>query len=110
MFLSNGAKLLICHRRLFEEDHPRFFFGVVEMFSEGIAKVSGFSWTRDPTHGFHRKADRRTKLIAVSTGSLIVYELPGQVDVEAIRIEQPSGHNVIATDGAKFQMDLSERW
>lgn len=109
MILSNGAKLFVCHRRLFSEDHSRFFFGTVEMYAEGVAKVSGFTWTRDPTHGFQRKSDRRTKLIAIASGSLIVYEIPGEVDVEEVRIEQPSGHTVIATDGAKFRMDLSER-
>jgi hypothetical protein len=47
MLLSNGAKVLVCHRRLFAEDQARYFFGVVEDYCEGIAKVSGFSWTRD---------------------------------------------------------------
>ena len=109
MFFLKGANLMVCHRRLFAEDHIRFFFGTVESYSEGIAKVSGFTWTRDPAHGFQRKADRRTKLIAVASGSLIVYEIPAEVDVEEIRIEQPGGHTVIATDGSKFRMDLSER-
>lgn len=109
MLFSNGTKLLICHRRLFAEDQPRFFFGTVEMYSDGIAKVSGFTWTRDPTHGFQRKPDRRTKLIAVASGSLIVYQVAREVDVEEVRIEQPGGHTVLLTDGAKFRMDLSER-
>lgn len=109
MLLSNGAKVLVCHRRLFSEDHVRLFFGMVEMYSDGIAKVSGFTWTRDPTHGFQRKSDRRSKLVAIGSGSLIVYEIPSEVDLEAIRIEQSGGHSVIATDGEKFQMDLSER-
>ena len=109
MLLVQGAKILVCHRRLFTEDHPRYFLGSVQMYAEGIAKVSGFTWTRDPTHGFQRKADRRTKLIAVAAGSLIVYEIPPEVEIEDVRIEQPGGHTVIATDGAKFQMDLSER-
>lgn len=109
MLLSEGSKLLICHRRLFSEDHPRLFFGAVQEYAEGIAKVSGFTWTRDPARGFQRKADRRIKLISVSSGNLIIYEIPREVDVEAVRIEQPSGHTVTATDGAKFRMDLSER-
>ena len=107
--LAKGAKILVCHRRLFSEDHQRLFFGVVEEYCDGIAKVSGFTWTRDPTHGYQRKSDRRTKLISVDSGSLIVYELAADVDVEAVHIEQPGGHTVIATDGGKFQMDLSER-
>ena len=109
MLLAKGTNLLVCHRRLFAEDQLRFFFGTVESYCEGIAKVSGFSWTRDPTHGFQRKGDRRTKLIAVASGSLIVYEIEQELDVEDLRIEQPGGHAVVATDGRKFRMDLSER-
>jgi hypothetical protein len=109
MLLSKGSKLLVCHRRLFSEDHPRFYFGTVELYAEGVAKVSGFTWTRDPTHGFQRKPDRRLKLIPISSGNLIIYEIPTEVDVEALRIEQIDGHTVIATDGVKFRMDLSER-
>ena len=109
MLLSNGTKLFVSHRRLFAEDHPRFFFGAVESYSEGIAKVSGFTWARDPTHGFQRKSDRRTKFISLASGSMIVYEIPSEVDVEDVRIEQVSGHCVVATDGGKFRMDVSER-
>jgi len=109
MLLSNGTNVLVCHRRLFAEDQLRFFFGSVEDYSEGIAKVSGFSWTRDPTHGFQRKADRRIKLIAVASGSVLVYELPREIEIDLIRIEQIGAHSVLATDGAKFRMDLAER-
>lgn len=109
MIVAKGAKLLVCHRRLFAEDQPRFFFGVVETYCEGIAKVSGFTWSRDPVRGFQKKADRRMKLIALDSGNLIVYQIPDEVDVERVRIEQPGGHVVIATDGGKFQMDLAER-
>ena len=109
MLLSKGAKILACHRRLFPEDSSRYFFGVVDEYCEGVAKVSGFTWTRDSSHGFKRKSDRRTKLIAVGSGSVIVYELPAEIDVESIRVEQPGGHAVLATDGKKFHMDLAER-
>ncbi|MDJ0868009.1 MAG: hypothetical protein QNK03_18025 [Myxococcota bacterium] len=109
MLLSRGTKLLVCHRRLFREDSPRFFVGSVESYADGIAKVSGFTWTRDPAHGFQRKSDRRSKLISLASHGLIVYEVPAEVEVEGIRIEQPGGHLVVVTDGAKFRMDLSER-
>lgn len=109
MALETGTKLLVCHRRLFLEDHARWFAGVVDQCSEGLAWVSGFTWSRDPTRGIERKADRRTKLIALTSGNLIVYVLPPEVDVEALEIRQPHGHAIVLTDGGKFRMDLSER-
>ena len=109
MVFSKGSKILISHRRLFKEDQPRLFFGVVESYFEGIAKVSGFTWTRDPAKGFQRKSDCRTKVVALTSGSLIVYEISSEVNIEDVVIDQPDAHSVIATDGFKFQMDLSER-
>ena len=72
--------------------------------------MRGYSFTRDPNTGFFsRKEEPRTKILSIASGNLIVYELPAELDVEDVRVEQPGGHTVIATDGQKFQMDLSER-
>ncbi len=109
MLLVTGSKILVCHRRLFPEDPPRFFVGSVTACEEGVVKATGFSWTRDPSRGFQRKGDRRTKLIALASGTVIVYELPGEIDPEELDIEQPGGQAVVLTDGAKFSMDLAER-
>ena len=49
MILANGTKLLICHRRLFADDNPRYFFGEVEVYADGVAKVTGYTWARMPT-------------------------------------------------------------
>lgn len=109
MLLETGAKILVCHRRLFAEDQPRYFVGFVVGCEDAVVKVTGFTWTRDVTHGFHKKPDLRTKLISLHTGTVIVYELPRELEVEALRLEQPSGHQILLTDDEKFRMDLSER-
>lgn len=109
MIFVSDTKLLVCHRRLFAEDHPRFFAGTVRACEGELAKVTGYSWSRDPAHGYQRKADQRTKLVALGSGTLIVYELPSEVEIEELRVEQPGGHVVRLTDGKKFEMDLSER-
>ena len=109
MVLASGSKILVCHRRLFNEDQPRYFVGVVKACDGAIVKVAGFSWTRDPAAGFVRKEDERTKIVALSSGMVLVYELPMEVDVERVRIDQPGGHAVVLTDGRSFRMDLAER-
>lgn len=108
MILGTGAKLLACHRRLFEEDHVRFFVGTVTDYEAGIAKVRSFTWTRDPSHGFQRKSDERTKIVPISSGAMLVYELPTEIEMSELRIEQ-RGYQVHLTDGKKFRIDLSER-
>lgn len=109
MLLETGAKILACHRRLFTEDTPRFFLGTVLAYEAGLLKVSGVTWTRDASRGFHKKQDPRTKMISLHAGTVIVYELPHEVDIGSLRMEQPSGTEIILTDDGKFKMDLSER-
>lgn len=107
--LDVGAKVLVCHRRLFPEDQPRFFVGRVDGCENGVAKVTGITWTRDVSHGFHRKKDLRTKLISLHAGTIILYELPREVEVESLSLLQLSASKIALTDGEKFEMDLSER-
>lgn len=109
MTISTGTKVFISHRRLFKEDQPRFFFGKVDHYFDGIVKVSGYTWTRDPTHCFQRKSDCRTKIVALTSGTLIIYEIPMEAELENIRIDQRDTHNIVATDSNQFNMDLSER-
>ncbi len=110
MFVPAGTKLLVAHRRLFPEDHPRFFTGTVEAYEDGIARVCGHSWVREQLRGdILRKNDQRTKLVALASGTLLVYVLPDDVDIENLAVEHGNDKNHVLTDGKGFQMDLSEK-
>ena len=54
MILAQGDKVMIVHRRLYQGDNSRYFVGVVDGYSDGIAKVSGHSWLRDHCRHFER--------------------------------------------------------
>ncbi|NOT30237.1 MAG: hypothetical protein HOP15_07305 [Planctomycetes bacterium] len=108
MILDTGMKVLISHRRLFEGDQPRLFVGTVESYEDGLARVTGYTWIRDYHHGgFHCKDDVRTKIIAVASGSVIVYQLESSLDLSAFEITT-EGSQVLAKDGHGFLMDLTE--
>ncbi len=108
MILDNGAKVLISHRRLFELDHGRYFVGVIEDYDAGVARVGGHTWMRDGYRGeFKRKDGERTKLIALASGTVIVYILPTSTRLESLVIEQ-DGTNVFVRDGHGFEMDVTE--
>ena len=108
MILETGMKVLIAHRRLFEGDHARIFVGTVEGYEAGLARVTGYTWTRDPFQGgYHRKDDPRTKIVAIASGTVIVYQLDQAVEVASLRIVH-EGNEVIAKDGGGFRMDLTE--
>jgi len=107
--LNPGDKLLIAHRRLFEEDQPRFFVGQVVAYEAGIAKVSGHAWVKERVRGdFARKPDERVKFVPLGSGSVMAYQLPGQVDLARL-VLRTTKHGMALTDDAGFSMDLTDR-
>src|SRR4051812_17944098 len=108
MILDPGCRVLIAHRRLYENDGPRFFVGTVDGYEAGVARVTGYSWVRDIFSGvFVKKTDIRTKIIALSSGTLIAYELPTDLDIARLKFEF-SENRTWLTNGGPFRMDLSE--
>ena len=106
--LTPGDKLFIAHRRLFDGDEPRFFAGRVVAYEAGLAKVAGHAWVRERIRGeFGRKADERVKIVPLTSGAVIVYQLPDSVDLAKLRLETHKTHFLL-TDG-RFSMDLTDR-
>ena len=110
MVLEHGDAVLLVHRRLFESDQPRYFIGTVDDYADGVATVTGETWVRDPySDEAIRKGGERTKVVSVSSGSLIVYLLPAEVDLSTLRIESHAPTNAVwLADTTGFRMDLSE--
>lgn len=108
MLLESGDKLLVVHRRLFERDGSRFFVGSVEAYEVGIVKLTGYTFVRDPLGGsVSRKNDARTKLFSLTSGALMFYVLPRDLEVASIRMLAEES-SLALTAGTTFRMDLSE--
>lgn len=102
--------VLVVHRRLFTDDQPRFFVGSVEAYDDGVARIRGYTWLRDPHRpgAWHRKEDVRTKLVALCSGTLMVYPLPVE-GIDSLDLVSDGEANLVLRDGQGFEMDLSER-
>ena len=108
--LNDGDKVLIFHRRLFEQDHLRFFVGTVNECAGGLAAVVGHAWIQDVHRGaFTRKPDMRTRIIALSSGDLIIYKLARHVNLDDLTVEYGSANEALLTDGGSFRMDITDR-
>lgn len=108
MLIAADTKVLVVHRRLFEKDQSRYFIGRVDGYENGVAKISGRTWSRDQYGRLLRKDDERTKILSLSSGTLLVYQLPFDCDLDAISIDADEAGRVAISDGAKFNMDLTE--
>lgn len=110
MILEIGSKILVAHRRLFPEDQARFFIGTVNAYEHGIARVTGHSWVLEQVRGdILRKPDLRTKFFSLASGTLIIYLLPANLDLEKLKILHKKNQETVLTDGASFTMDISDR-
>jgi hypothetical protein len=108
IILEPGNKLLIAHRRLFDKDEPRFFAGEVLDYQAGVVKVSGYSFVREMTSGkVLRKDDVRIKLISITSGTVLLYQLPDETEVSAVAFVSHDGDTKL-TDGKHVNMNMSE--
>lgn len=108
LVIKPGDKLLACHRRLFENDEPRYFVGDVISSNDSVLKIRGYSHFRNLSTGhFERKGEVRTKVISVTSGTHLLYELPHDVPVASMKIESMGGKIGLFGDGG-FNMDLAE--
>jgi hypothetical protein len=108
--ISEGDKLLVSHRRLFQGDEVRYFVGRVTGHEGGVIKLVGHTYLRDFTSGLVTKKDEvSTKLYSLSSGTILVYQLPADTQLDRIIFEGTDGH-LLVTDGASLELNLSERY
>jgi len=107
--LSPGEKVHVMHRRRFEKDVRRHFVGEVESYDQGVARVSGYVFVIDDLskHLFVKRPDRRTKLVPISSGDVIVNVIPETVEVESVAYELQN-RSLVVTDGSAWSMDVKE--
>lgn len=108
MLLNCGDKVLAVHRRLFEGDQSRYYLGEIVAYENGIAKVEGYSWTMEKMHcRIMRKSGLSTKLLALASGTLIVYQLPDGVDPATVEFST-QGSQILLVHGEDTILDLTE--
>ena len=107
--LRPGEKIHVMHLRRFEKDVRRHFVGEVESYEQGVARASGYVFAIDDLskHLFVKRPDRRTKLIPVMFGDVIVNVIPETVDVERVAYELKD-RSLVVTDGSAWTMDVKE--
>jgi hypothetical protein len=108
VILQPGEKIHVIHRRFFEKEPHRHFIGVVEACADGAARVVGHVWTVDRVkYVFVKRPEKRTRVISLVSGDLLINVLPPSVDLDRIVYKQEK-KSVRVTDGSDWHLDLSE--
>ncbi len=111
MILDTGSNVLVAHRRMFPDDATRLFYGVVDAYEAGIVRVTGYTLLFDHATGkCMRKRGERTKIISITSGNHIVYQLPSDADVSAVEVKVDETGRVLLTDGRDLALDITERY
>lgn len=107
--LAPGEKIHVIHRRNFDKDPRRHFVGQVESYENGIARASGYVFVVDDLNKnmFVKRPDRRTKLIPLSSGDVIVNVIPETTDLEKVHYELKD-RALHVTDGKSWRIDVKE--
>ncbi|MGI9516883.1 MAG: hypothetical protein ACR2NP_07565 [Pirellulaceae bacterium] len=108
MILESGDVILVCNRRLFDGDEARYFVGRTIACEGALLKAEGYSFVKDLSNGhIVKKEEKRTKVISISSAGYILYQLPGEFDLESYDIV--SGHaDTALVAGAQRIMNLAE--
>lgn len=109
MIIAVGSKILVNHRRLFSDDHPRYFIGVAEGYEQGIVRATGFTWIRDQINGsFQKRKDPRTKILSLASGTLICYLLPENLSPDIATLNMEVNRIFLIDKSIGLKMELTE--
>lgn len=103
--LTLGDKIHALHR--VDKETRRHFVREVEAWQDKLAPVTFYVFVVDnaATQTFVRRPDRRTKVIALNDGELVVNALPSVVQLEDVHYEVHDHHLHVAT-GECRKMDV----
>ena len=107
MILKQGEKVHVIHRRKLEKEPRRHFIGTVEGYDQGVARITGHLYTLERNSlSYVKRPEKRTRLVSIVSGDVLVNVLPDDVNLDAITYQQ-KGKTVRVTDG-NWHLDLSE--
>ena len=90
--LDAGEKVLVVERRAFDGDVRRHFVGEVEYATDATCRATGYTFVCNPgTGNFDRREPARTRLLPLADANLVLYVLPREIDLRAIRYEGSVG-------------------
>ncbi len=106
--IEPGEIVHVIERRIFQGDVRRHFVGAVQASTDRALRVRGYLFVYDSSASqFQRKPELRVRLIPLDN-RVILNVLPRGVEVEAVAYMRDTEGNLSLTDGAEFELDISE--
>lgn len=106
--VDRGEAIHVIERRLFSDDVRRHFIGEIVACTDRALRVKGHLYVYDSgASAFTRKLELRTRIIPLDN-RVIINILPEGVSLDEIYYTHDAEGNLTLTDGADFELDISE--
>lgn len=109
MLVSNGDKVHIIYRALYEDSTRRHIVGEI-MAAEGVVcRIEGYVFVYDSkTTMFERKDDKRVTIIDLAESGYIVNIIDRDVNIDEVNYRFLPNLGLAATDGKNFVLNINE--
>lgn len=98
--LERGEKVHVIERRAWDGDARRHFVGEVDAVDDVAIRVTGYTFVCNPMTGnFDRREPERTRIIPLVSSGVVVYVIPRELDVHAVRYEWAAGNRLVVRAG-----------
>ncbi len=111
MVLVVGEKIHVITRRLFEGDVQRHFAGEVEVATESVVRVWGYTFVFEfdaIVYRFVRRPETRIKVVSLADANNIINVIPPEVKLEELEYKTSAEKHLVVTDGKTFRLDINE--
>ena len=115
MVINPGERIHVITRKLIvssffrEDEHQRFFAGVVKTSSEHALRAEGYEFVSvSPWKVIDRRPEVRTCVFGIADAGLIIHVLPEAVKIEELRYQVGRGYRMVLTDDSAFSMNMDE--
>jgi hypothetical protein len=109
MILTNGEKVFIITRRIFEGGLRRHFVGEVQESTDSPVRVRGYAFVYDSRiSDFLRREGLRTRILSLVDTNYVINLLPLEAIIEDIHYQVDADNQRMFTNDKTFNMNISE--
>jgi hypothetical protein len=108
MILELGEKIHVVERRYFTDDVRRHLVGEIVRCTDQVMRLRGYTWIFDIVQGkFVRKPEKRERVIYFGD-RMTINVIPPEVALDEIEYVSDPQKGLLATDGKRFSLEITE--
>ena len=109
MLISNGEKIHVVYRALYEDSTRRHFLGEVQFAEGAICRAEGFVFVYDKKKSeFLKKPGKRITIIDLADSGCITNIISPETKLENVVYQYSKNEGLVVTDKEIFSLNINE--